>query len=83
MSEAEAIVQPVTREQAITWTWMNGMAGMPADVPLRCPSGTQHGVMLRGSGWRLMYLDDGEILLVADPGLPVVAFLSGTTKESP
>lgn len=81
MDEAEALVQPLTRRQAITWSWMNGMAGMTASVPLRDDSGARRGVMLRGKGWRLVYLDCGEILLVADPALPVVEFLAGTTEE--
>ena len=72
----EAVVQPVSREDAIVWAWMNGLAGtQPRAVT------DEHGVVrarcLGGRGWRLMWPldDDGqpdesrEILLITTPGM--------------
>jgi hypothetical protein len=69
-----ALIQSVTREESITWAWLNGMAGMPPAV-MTDEDGRERGI-LRGHGWRLIFPaagdPEGEILLITS-GLPAAA----------
>jgi len=64
--DMQAIIQPVTRDEAILWAWANGKAGTPPDT-FKDEDGRTRGI-LRGAGWRLIFPADGdeqgEILLV-------------------
>jgi hypothetical protein len=78
------LAQEVTRADAITWAWMNGMAGMPA-VPVRDGDGIIRGHVLRGPGWRLVDQPCGHVLLIASPDHPALAYFPAvaTDEEQP
>lgn len=74
------LVLEVTRQDAIVWAWMNGMAGMPK-APARDEDGIVRGHMLRGPGWRLVDRPCGHVLLITSPDHPALPHFTAADEE--